>query len=211
MRYPEGHVIRAYEQVLRPQLGLTGRRGERLLDFGCGNGTHAAFFAELGFDVRGVDADAGAIDACRGRFPDLADRFHVIDPDPRRARGRLGQNLDVVLANQVLYYLGDTDLRVCVRELHDALRPGGVLIASMIATRHYLYRGSRPQGNGLRRLDPQHTDGAACYVNFTAGRDELCERLRPFEPLHVGHYDFALLASQPSRLHYLYIGRKADA
>jgi len=43
-----------------------------LLDVACGTGLHLAAFAELGFDVEGVELSEAMIVACRRQEPDVA-------------------------------------------------------------------------------------------------------------------------------------------
>ena len=43
VEYPDGHVIRFYERILKYKLNKTSGI---LLDFGCGNGTHAKYFKD---------------------------------------------------------------------------------------------------------------------------------------------------------------------
>lgn len=50
--YPDSHVIRFYERILKYKLNFTSGN---LLDFGCGNGVHARYFLSKGFKPFGVD------------------------------------------------------------------------------------------------------------------------------------------------------------
>ena len=59
--YPEGHIIRLYEHLLKYEFGLTCENHERLLDSGCGNGAHTEFFRSKGYQSYGVDIIPAAI------------------------------------------------------------------------------------------------------------------------------------------------------
>lgn len=50
--FADGHIVRFYERILRYKLGKTSGN---LLDFGCGNGVHSAFFKSKGFVPYGLD------------------------------------------------------------------------------------------------------------------------------------------------------------
>ncbi|WP_236633120.1 methyltransferase domain-containing protein [Campylobacter armoricus] len=50
--YPDGHIIRFYERILKYKLNKTSGN---MLDFGCGNGTHCAYFKSKGFKPFGID------------------------------------------------------------------------------------------------------------------------------------------------------------
>lgn len=208
--YPEGHIIRCYELVLRGELGLDGSRGERMFDFGCGVDTHAGYFRTKGFDAYGVDSDPNAIARCKERFPEAAEHFATVDPEPDPRRDFFGGQFDLVLSNQVLYYLSGRDFKTCVENLRRQMKDGGIIVATMMTTSHYLFAGSQPGPDGLRRA-PSSTGGRPIVynINFVASKEEVVERFGLFEPLHVGHYDFSILESQPSRLHYLFVGRNS--
>jgi SAM-dependent methyltransferase len=209
--YPESHIIRCYEQVLRSELGLDGSKHEPMLDFGCGTGTHCWYFQTKGFQAYGVDSDRVAIRQSKLRFPDIADHFAVVPPQPNADRTYFHGMFDLILSNQVLYYLSNRHLKLCLDGLHRQLKPGGVLVASMMTTRHYLHRNSRPAEDGLRRAQTTGPNGPQVYyIGFVASKDEVRERFAMFEPLHIGHYDFSIRESEGSREHYLFVGRKAE-
>ncbi|EOG9634088.1 hypothetical protein ACLMND_001537 [Campylobacter lari] len=44
LQYPDGHVIRFYERILKYKLNKTSGN---LLDFGCGNGVHSKYFQDV--------------------------------------------------------------------------------------------------------------------------------------------------------------------
>lgn len=60
--YPEGHVIRFYERFLKHERKMNGGK---ILDFGCGSGTHMKYFLDKGFEVFGVDIVDGAVKQAR--------------------------------------------------------------------------------------------------------------------------------------------------
>jgi trans-aconitate 2-methyltransferase len=103
-------------------LDLLGpRRGERVLDLGCGTGHLTARLAETGAEVVGLDRSLEMIRQARQAHPGL--RFEVGDardfafPDP----------FDAVLSNAVLHWVPEpARVIACVRR---ALRPGGRFVA----------------------------------------------------------------------------------
>ncbi|MBI4042389.1 MAG: class I SAM-dependent methyltransferase [Deltaproteobacteria bacterium] len=208
IHYPEGHIIRVYERILKYELGIDGSKGEKLLDFGCGNATHSSFFRSKGFDIYGVDADATAIRRCRESFPEISGHFEVIDPKPLLERKFFGHTYDVILANQVLYYFSNPDLEACLRSLHSQLRTDGVFIASMMGPQHYFYRHSEEASEGLRRVSLSGRTKAISLINFTYSKEDLLEKFRLFKPISIGYYDFQIREEEGSSFHYLFVGRK---
>jgi SAM-dependent methyltransferase len=115
---------------LKPHLAtLYWRRlgpARRVLDIGCGTGEFGRF-APPGVEVHGLDIDEGAVE--------LASRHE----EARRCDLEEGQlpyadeHFDAVLAKDVLEHLRDPARIVC--EIRRVLRPGGVVVASVVQAR----------------------------------------------------------------------------
>lgn len=95
--------------------------GERVLDLGCGTGELAAALADLGIEVRGIDADASMIRQARAKHPGIgfeqADGHHFVVADP----------VDAVLSNAALHWMLDPS--AVIARVRAALRPGGRFVA----------------------------------------------------------------------------------
>ena len=59
---PSGHLLRTLAAVAP---------GARVVEIGCGDGAHTGPLAQLGLDVRAVDADPAAVQAARARLADV--------------------------------------------------------------------------------------------------------------------------------------------
>ena len=96
------------------------------MDAGCGTGRHAAFLAEAGFTVTGIDSSETMLEVARQRAPEV--EFIVAD----LFEWRPAVPADGVLCRGVLHDLTDDDeRRRAVAALHQMLRPGGLLILSV--------------------------------------------------------------------------------
>jgi SAM-dependent methyltransferase len=99
------------------------RRGERVLDLGCGPGHFLAALARAGYEAVGVDASPAMLALARRRAPKarlLRASLDKAELPPCAAVTALGEPLD---------YLGsDARARRALRRVHAALRPGGVLL-----------------------------------------------------------------------------------
>ncbi|TFG30686.1 class I SAM-dependent methyltransferase [Candidatus Thorarchaeota archaeon] len=109
----------------------------QILELGCGDGSAACYLARLGCQVVAVDALASAISVAqrRARILSLTERveFRLDDMD--------GWSIpvakyDVVIAIQCLQYLFDRTLPR-LREIIDAIKPGGFLVYSGNILPHY--------------------------------------------------------------------------
>lgn len=149
--------IYLFDQLLR---GRFDRR-PRILDAGCGSGRNLLYFLRNGFDVRAVDADAGAVRALR----DFA-----LGVNPAIRPDRIQQasveslpwddgTVDAVISSAVLHFACDEQaFAAMVQEMWRVLAPGGLFFARL-ATSIGLER-HLPSGVGRMRLP----DGTVRFV-----------------------------------------------
>lgn len=137
---PTAHVTpEDYEHWRRSALGSIAERreveliiglaapmeGRRLLDVGCGDGTHAIEAARRGARVTGVDADRAMIDAAARRALEGGVSIDLGIADVRALP--FGANtFDLVTAVTVLCFVPDAT--GAIREMARVLTPGGRLV-----------------------------------------------------------------------------------
>jgi len=101
---------------------LNGRKG-RLLDVGCGRGTVAAHFAELGHQVTAIDISPLAIRWTERQNPHIKAAVLDLESEP------LTGEFETILCLEVLQQVRNpVDV---LAKLRDALVPGGALIVSL--------------------------------------------------------------------------------
>lgn len=125
----------AYERVSEPQLAwgrtvlarIPLRGDETVLDAGCGTGRVTRLVAERvpRGRVIGVDASAAMVEEATRRLADLAPRVRVLRADLLDLE--LDDPVDLVVSTATFHWVLDHE-RLFAR-LHDALRPGGRLVA----------------------------------------------------------------------------------
>jgi 2-polyprenyl-3-methyl-5-hydroxy-6-metoxy-1,4-benzoquinol methylase len=101
---------------------LEGRKG-RLLDVGCGRGTVAAHFAELGHNVTAVDISPLAIQWTERQHPLIKAAVLDLESEP------LTGSFETILCLEVLQQVREP-VEV-LSKMRDALVPGGTLIVSL--------------------------------------------------------------------------------
>jgi SAM-dependent methyltransferase len=109
---------------------LTEAHGGPVLELGCGTGRVALHLARRGYEVIGIDRDQELLDV-------LEERAKRLELTTLRADARafdLAQPVGLVLApTHLLQLLPDRAERAeCLRSVAQALRPGGLLAASII-------------------------------------------------------------------------------
>jgi SAM-dependent methyltransferase len=137
--------IYLFDQLLR---GRFDRR-PRVIDAGCGAGRNLPYFLRHGFDVRAVDADAGAVRFVRQLAASLspwlpADRFHhgPIDTLPWD-----DESADAVICSAVLHFaLDERDFAAMLQEMWRVLAPGGLFFARLASSIGIEARVSAPVG-----------------------------------------------------------------
>jgi trans-aconitate methyltransferase len=98
---------------------LAPRKGERILDVGCGDGVLTARIADAGANVIGIDSSAELLAAARARGLDV----RAMDGQSLTFDGEF----DAVFSNAALHWM--TDAAAVVEGVKRALKPGGRFVA----------------------------------------------------------------------------------
>jgi SAM-dependent methyltransferase len=105
-----------------------------VLDIGGAAGAYAFWLAELGYDVRLLDATPRLVEVARQRNENAEHRLTSCDVADARALPVANNVADIVLLLGPLYHLIDeSDRHTAIGECFRALRPGGVLFAAGIS------------------------------------------------------------------------------
>jgi SAM-dependent methyltransferase len=103
-----------------------------ILELGCGTGIHAAHFADMGFDLMGVDRSEPMLEQARTRKASLADSVSARLNFEQGNVGtfRAGKTFDVVLSlfHVFSYQVSNHELRSAFETAANHLNPGGLLI-----------------------------------------------------------------------------------
>ena len=141
-------INRALRGAFRARVSEIAGPGGRILDFGCGTGTDAEWYARQGQQVFAYDISTGMMDVLRarcadaiagGRITPLVGSLHDLERALHDLEGALHDRppLDAVAANFAALNHVD-DLQDVLARLASYLTPGGALVASLL---NPLYRG----------------------------------------------------------------------
>lgn len=107
-------------------------KAKRILELGCGTGTHAALLARMGYVVHGVDMSdtmlAGAATRKKSLPPDVAARLTFGPGDARTVRTGSRYDVAISLFHVLSYQTTDADLHAMFETAHAHLDPGGLFI-----------------------------------------------------------------------------------
>lgn len=137
-----------------------------ILDFGCGPGRDLKAFRDLGHEAVGLEGSA--------RFASMAREYsgcEVLEQD-FLALDLPAARFDGVFANASLFHVPGRELPRVLRELHAALKPGGVLFSSNP-------RGANEEGWNKGRYGVYHDLDAWRSYLAAAGFAELDHYYRP--------------------------------
>ena len=135
-RQVDGHAEnRSIRAAFRTRVSELAGSSATILDFGCGTGTDAAWYAEQGHRVIAYDVSPGMMDVLRERCAEAIARGRVVPVvgDLRTLDGALRSvaPIDAVAANfAALNHLADLEPVLSLLAPH--LRPGGVIVASLL-------------------------------------------------------------------------------
>lgn len=205
--YPEGHIIRFYEKFLKYEKAIDGSNKEKVLDFGCGNGTHSVYMASKGFDVYGVDIISSAIEEVHTRLPSLNKHFKCITPN-ESIENIFENKFDIIIANQSLYYLSNDELQKTLMQFDNMLNPNGIVFFTMMGVQSYYYEKSTKlnENNGLREVTLTGRLNETTFISFIESESDLTNKFSLFTPDFIGHYDCTM--REGSGFHYQFIGLK---
>jgi SAM-dependent methyltransferase len=125
-----GHFARSAAPVLLAALRRSGLEGGLVIDLGCGSGILTEKLSEAGYDVLGIDISGAMLAIARERVPNGQFREESL------LKAELPSCVAVAAVGECVNYMfdrGNTSqgLARLFRRIHEALRPGGLLLFDM--------------------------------------------------------------------------------
>ena len=112
---------------------------ETIWEIGCGEGVFTQLLLEKGKRVRGVDISPTALSRARERLKDFDDR--VCLQKLNIAREDIEGTFDLILASEILYYLGGKDVLQSLEEKFFChFYPSGKIIHNLYQENHRFYK-----------------------------------------------------------------------
>ncbi len=133
----------------------------------------------------------------------------IIEPNSS-IKGLFDENMDIIFANQSLYYIPLKELKQNILEFYELLNTGGILFATMMSKKNYYFSHSqKEEKNGLSKVEINGRLNETSFIHFIDKAEDLENLFQPFETLFLGDYDpINFYNFEGSAHHYIYIGIK---
>lgn len=108
------------------------KKGDLVIDFGCGNGRLTAPLAKLGLKVIAADASQRMLDLTAATLKEAGARAEQIRTDGSDLAKRLGKRrAAVIVARAVMIHHAPEDVERLLKQLAAALKRGGVIVTDL--------------------------------------------------------------------------------
>jgi ubiquinone/menaquinone biosynthesis C-methylase UbiE len=135
--YPSEGIIRFTARYLQRRVGIdvwdVKRKVSRVLDAGCGNGRHAVFFAEQGFNVCGIDISDEAIEIAKAWLRKKGLKAHLEMGDITRLPFE-DKYFDIVISHEVLDHIAFPDAKRALQEINRVSSKGAYVYITLRST-----------------------------------------------------------------------------
>ncbi len=172
-------------------LDLIARRGQPVLDVGCGTGRLLLDFLQQGIDIEGVDVSPEMLDLCREK----ADRMGLIPALYRQPMEALGlprrYRTILVPSSSFQLVLEPASARAALRRFWDHLLPGGVLVMPFLV----LWRPGEPAETTWQIKTAARDDGTVINRR-SRSRYEPAAQLEHTEDIYEVIRDGVMVTSQ---------------
>lgn len=211
LQYPAHWVIGFYNSYMKKNLP-----DGKILDYGYGSGNNSVYLMERGYDVYGTEVADSSLGLLKQNLKDrnlhheVAGKFLTISPDNISLPFE-DNYFDFILSNQVLYFLPtEKHIKKVCRELKRILRPGGVVLFTMMGPKNYFVAQNTKKIDGkIHKVEfgsSHRLNGLKQVIYIVDTEAELKELFSDFNCIKVGYFDIDIMDG--SNFHWIFIGTK---
>ncbi len=157
-------------------IGDCVKGGDKVLDYGCGNGRLLDLLYEKNISYTGIDISQKLINIARNKYKSENINFYKIDASQSSLPFE-SNYFNTIYSVAVLHHMPSEELRrEITKELHRVLKPGGQIIITVwnLWQRKYL---KNIFGNWLNKVvGKNNLDWNDCYIAFKNNKGEVFNR-----------------------------------
>jgi len=131
-RYDTGIRLLTWGRLDKAYDRLTShiKKGDRVLDLGCGTGALALRAARIGAKVKGIDINPQMLETAQGRAEGahLAQNIEFVEMGVVELDKEKTESFEVVMSGLCFSELTEDELRFTLKEIRRILKPGGLLL-----------------------------------------------------------------------------------
>ncbi len=155
----------------------------KIVDLGCGDGVHACFMLEQGYDVEGCDISEAALEVVRQRNPNLPLKHMDMNqglPFPPNSVG-------IFFASLSVHYFSMADTITLFGNIYNALEPGGYFIFKVNSHKELTHTS---KCKGAKPIEPDYylSENGEKRRYFTV--DSMAKLLTKFTVITIVEDDF---------------------
>lgn len=200
-KYPTDGLVSYYHNIIKPNLCST--QNIKVLDFGCSLGANTKFFADLGFDVYGIDSSVNAIKRCIyiNKFEPSHFKCCNILEKGNEINNLFDIKFDLIVALNVLPYFSNNDLKLVLEQFCQVMSLGAIFYSNMYTMRREWKVGERIDDMYL--AEQSGSVGLDTYLNLVEDKNDTEQLFSTFfSTIAVTHTIVEGIDGENESIHY---------
>ncbi len=158
-------------------IGEYAKVGDKILDYGCGNGRLLELFKGKNINYVGIDASGKLIEFARDKYETM-DGVEFLKINPSQTSLPFPDNyFNTIYSIAVFHHLPDKKFRLrIVKEMHRILKPGGYIVVTVWNLWQPKYRKKIWQNWKNKILGKSELDWNDCWIDFTDNKGKKFKR-----------------------------------
>ncbi|PRC91479.1 class I SAM-dependent methyltransferase [Solimicrobium silvestre] len=201
--YPSEHLVSLFFQN-KAAITLSGK----CLDFGFGSANNSEFLIQQMQELYGIEIAESSLISAKNRLA----KYTNFNPENFKLIAKehdFNHNFfDLIVAWQMLYYNDMANLELTIAKLADYLKPGGILICTLITNNDVKVRHANRVAADTYEIDHRIPHQEGCKVFSPKNKDDFLALFQAFNVIDVGYYERTSFLAENSTSEYYLIAKK---